>query len=141
MWKFIDIIVNDECFWNVKKMVMMNVFWGKKKEVYLYLVFKVLSLRDFFILFNIFILKLIYCRFLDEWDRLIGMGFYFFFLFLIGRLDNKMVVIKRKLICLSYLIYIFKWIIFCFLKIIRLNWLDFIYSVFISVYCLWKVVW
>lgn len=69
----------------------MNVLWGKKKA-HLYLALKVLSLRDFFsISFNILILKLTYCRSLDEQDRSIGMGLHSFLLSLIGRSDNKTV--------------------------------------------------
>lgn len=115
--------------------------FGVKKKAHLYLALKVLSLRDFSISFNILILKLTYCRSLDEQDRSIGMGLHSFLLSLIGRSDNKTVATKRKSICLSYLIHIFKWIILCFLKTLRLNWLDFTYSVSTSAYCLWKVVW
>lgn len=85
----------------------MNVLWGKKKA-HLYLALKVLSLRDFSISFNILILKLTYCRSLDEQDRSIGMGLHSFLLSLIGRSDNKTVATMRKSICLSYLIHIFK---------------------------------
>lgn len=86
----------------------MNVLWGKKKKAHLYLALKVLSLRDFSISFNILILKLTYCRSLDEQDRSIGMGLHSFLLSLIGRSDNKTVATRRKSICLSYLIHIFK---------------------------------
>lgn len=88
-------------------MATMNVLWGKKKA-HFYLALKVLSLRDFSISFNILILKLTYCRSLDEQDRSIGMGLHSFLLSLIGRSDNKTVATKRKSICLSYLIHIFK---------------------------------